>query len=310
MIQLFDTPIADLDTEIAGPMRAPLQMLASQTYDGHASIHEDDTAQKLGFKGGTIEGPTHFSQFDPLAVHLFGEAWFETGCISVQYRNPVFEGEKVQAFASKPHDGAHRSDIRMEREDGAAILLGTLSIGPDHPPSALDQRLTSLKPLEDPRILADIEVGMQTPRRSVEMNFDQNMGALYPFSLREKLERMTENSSIYAEAAGRWRAPIIPYEMLSVLFCYTNSDDTFPVKGPVVGLFVDQEIRLLEGPVYVGEPYDIEREVIALSGSRRTESMWVRSTIFRAGKDQPAASMLLNLAYLKESFAGYQDQQS
>jgi len=310
MIQLFDTPITDLETEIVGPMRAPLQMLASQTYDGHASIHDDNTAQKLGFKGGTIEGPTHFSQFDPLAVHLFGEAWFETGCISVQYRNPVFEGENVQAVASKPQDGARRSEIRMEREDGAAILQGTLSIGPDHPPSALDQRLPSLRPLENPLILADIKVGMRTPRRRIEMDFDQNMGALYPFSLREKLERITENSPIYAKGAGRWRAPIIPFEMLSVLFCYTNSDDTFPVKGPVVGLFADQEIRLLDGPVFVGQPYDIEREVIALSGSRRTESMWVRSTLFQAGKDKPAASMLLNLANLKESYAGYQDQQS
>ena len=46
-------------------------MLAEQTYDDHVSIHDDATAQKLGFKGGTIEGPTHFSQFAPLGDRLW-----------------------------------------------------------------------------------------------------------------------------------------------------------------------------------------------------------------------------------------------
>lgn len=50
---------------LAGPWRTPRQMLAAQSYDSHASIHDDATAQKLGFKGGTIEGPTHFSTQAP-----------------------------------------------------------------------------------------------------------------------------------------------------------------------------------------------------------------------------------------------------
>ena len=34
------------DTEITltGPWRRPAQMLAEQEYDGHASVHDDDTA--------------------------------------------------------------------------------------------------------------------------------------------------------------------------------------------------------------------------------------------------------------------------
>ena len=39
-----------------------------------------------------------------------------------------------------------------------------------------------------------------------------------------------------------------------------------PIKGPAVGLFADQEIRLIRGPLFVGEDYETEREVIALSG--------------------------------------------
>src|SRR5215475_14109611 len=60
MQEPFTTPIQDGGTELIGPLRAPRQLLAAQKYDDHTSIHDDETAQKFGFKGGTIEGPTHF----------------------------------------------------------------------------------------------------------------------------------------------------------------------------------------------------------------------------------------------------------
>ena len=93
--------------------------------------------------------------------------------------------------------------------------------------------------------------------------------------------------------------------MLSVLFQYRAREDRLPVRGPAVGLFADQEIRLLRGPLFVGESYITEREVVALSGSRRTESMWVRTTVF-ATDDKPVATMLLNLASIKDSYANYE----
>jgi hypothetical protein len=62
----FETTITDSADALTGPWRRPRQMLNAQVYDSHASIHDDATAQKLGFQGGTIEGPTHFSQFAPL----------------------------------------------------------------------------------------------------------------------------------------------------------------------------------------------------------------------------------------------------
>lgn len=57
---------------ITGPVRSPHQMLADQEYDGHASVHDEATADKLGLAGAPIEGPTHFSQFDPIGVTLWG----------------------------------------------------------------------------------------------------------------------------------------------------------------------------------------------------------------------------------------------
>jgi hypothetical protein len=306
-MRAFETIITDTPDSLAGPWRRPHQMLNAQVYDAHASIHDDATAQKLGFQGGTIEGPTHFSQFAPLCESLWGRAWFETGCISAHYRNPSFEGEEVQAILAKPGSGQKQCKIRMVKRDGTEVLQGTASVGPDGPPTALVQRLTELKPLADPVILRDVKVGMKTKRQTVRMDFDQNMGELYPFSLKDKLKVITEPSPYYrndAKPGSPWRRPVIPMEMLSVLFQYRSRDDRLPIKGPAVGLFADQEIQLVRGPLFTGEDYQTEREVIALSGSRRTESLWLRTTVF-ANDDLPVAKMLLNLASIKDSYPEY-----
>jgi len=308
MQQPFDTPIHDSTDALIGPLRAPRQMLATQSYDSHASIHDDATAQKLGFKGGTIEGPTHFSQFVPLCVATWGVRWLEEGCLSAHYRNPCFEGEQVRAYLAKPSDGATQTKIWMQREDGTEILRGTASIGANNAPSALQQRISELKPPEKLVILRDVRVGMKTTRLRIRMGATQNMGNLYPFSLADKLKVITENSPWYsAETAGTapWQRAIIPMEIISVLLNHARDEKYFPIHGPVVGLFADQEIRLIRGPLFIGEDYEIEREVVALSGSRRTESMWILTRVMKPGADEVVATMLLNSASLKDSYANY-----
>ena len=150
----FTTEILERDNLLVGPWRSPKQMLHAQVYDSHASIHDDATAQKLGFQGGTIEGPTHFSQFAPLCERIWGNAWFETGCLSAHYRNPAFEGEEVQANIEKPKPGETTCAIGMTKRDGTEILRGTASVGGDGTETALSRRLGELKPLTDPVILA------------------------------------------------------------------------------------------------------------------------------------------------------------
>jgi hypothetical protein len=304
----FDTEITENDGVLSGPLRSPKQMLAVQAYDGHASIHDDATAQKLGFKGGTIEGPTHFSQFAPLGHAVWGARWLSNGCISAHYRAPLFEGEEVRAFLAKPKGQSSQADIWMLRTDGVEILRGTASVGPGFSPSALDTRLGTLAPLADPVILADVKVGMRARRSPVIMKADQHMGALYPFSLAEKLAKITEPSAFYTRIDNDWGRAIVPLEMISVLMQYSARENTFATRGPAVGLFADQEIRLLDGPVFVGENYEVEREIVFLSGSRRTESMWVRSTLYIPGTDRKVAVMLLNLATMKETYSRYAEE--
>jgi len=296
---------------LCGELRTPRQMLGHQEYDGHVSIHDDKMAEDLGFKAGPIEGPTHFSQFVPLLADAFGTPWFERGCISAHYQNMVVEGEEVRAFARRPAESETSTTIWAEKRDGTPVLTGTASIGPDHAETELGRRMAKLRPADQLVILADVEVGQQgagNPEKAI-MDFDQNMGALYPFSLRQKLEAITEISPWYTEgggAASPWGRAIIPIEMISVLAQYTGGGG-FRTRGPAVGLFAGQEIKLTNGPLFVNHPYELEREIVALSESRRTESCWIRTRIYDGKTRELAAEMTLNSATLKDSYARYTD---
>jgi hypothetical protein len=284
-------------------------MLGDQEYGGHASIHDDAMAEKLGFRAGPIEGPTHFSLFPPLLAKIWGRAWYETGCISSHYLNMVVEGEEVRAFAEIPAEGATSTRVWAEKADGTPVLDASASIGADAGPTLLETRMAALRPPGKLLILEDLTVGMAGAKdERVRMDPDQNMGALYPFSLTQKLAAITETSPWYSDAkASPWGRAIIPLEMLSVLFEYSSREAAFPVKGPAVGLFADQQIRLIDGPLFVGEEYVLRREIAALAESKRTESYWVRTRVFDAKGEKQVAEMLLNHATLKHSYAGYSD---
>lgn len=307
---MTDAPAFDTPLTLCGPLRRPLQMLADQTYDGHASIHDDAIAGDLGFSGAPIEGPTHFSQFAPLLHAVFGDAFFERGCISSHYQNMVVEGDEVRAFVERAEGNLAR--IHAEKKDGTPVLTGTASLGPDHPESELDARRARLRPSEQLVILSDLHVGMtgRAPEQVV-MDFDQHMGDLYPFSLNDKLAKITETSPWYTReggAASPWGRAIIPLEMISVLVEYTSREAGFPVKGPAVGLYADQEIRMLKGPLFVGQPYRLEREIVALSESRRVESYWTLTRVYEVEGDEVLAECLLNHATVKDSYAPYAEE--
>ena len=300
---MFDTPLT-----LQGPLREPRQMLADQAYGGHSSIHDDAMAEKLGFRAGPIEGPTHFSQFDPLLAQLWGQAWFERGCLSAHYQNMVVEGEQVRAIVEMPGPGVRATRVRAEKADGTPVLEASASLGPEHPHSLLEQRMAQLRPPGRLIILEDMRVGLRGAQDElVRMAMDQHMGDLYPFSLRQKLAVITETSPWYHDAeASPWGRPIIPIEMISVLAQYTSRQAAWPMKSPAVGLFADLEIRLINGPLFVDEPYRIRREVVALSDSRRTESCWIRTDILDAAGERLMAQTLLNSATLKHSYPGYE----
>ncbi len=299
---LSSTPIT-----LSGPLREPVQMLAEQSYGGHKSVHDAGSAAKLGLPGAPIEGPTHFSQFEPLAAAVWGDRWFTHGCISAHFQNMVIEGEQVRAQLSLEGPGATMGRLDAHKADGTPVLTGTASIGPEHGDTALSLRLAGVQatPPGQLYIIDRMTVGQRGAREEVAgVGFDDHLGDLYPFTLRQKLATITEQLGYHADgAATPWGAPVMPFEMLSVLTNAFSKDAGFVARQPSVGLFIDLEVRMIDGPVLVGREYRLARELIALGQSKRTESFWTRTTLFDGGR--AVAEVLLHQGVFKASYAGY-----
>ena len=299
----FDTPIT-----LSGPLRAPRQMLATQHYDGHTSIHDGAMAEQLGFKGAPIEGPTHFSQLEPLLYSLWGRRFYEHGCISAHYKNMVVEGDEVRAAVSGPL-GSSSVQLHAEKKDGTPVLEGTASVGPEHGETELSRRMAKLRPPDKLVILRDVKLGDRGAEiEHVCMGLQQHLGAMYPFTLADKLAKITERCAWSTPEGGMrspWGRQIIPFEMICVLAQYTADRARFKLRTPHVGLFADLEIRMLDGPLFVDQRYELEREIVGLSDSRRTESYWVRTVIREPDRGKAVAETLLNHAAMKDSFPGY-----
>ena len=306
---MFETEISRNGNIISGPLRAPKQMLEHQNVSEGKSIHDDDMAEKLGFRAGPIEGPTHFSQFDPLLVDIWGKDWFEKGCFSSHFKNMVVEGEGVKAFVELPeNDSQTRLKCWAEKADGTPVLEASATLGAG--PTILEERMGNLRPPEQLIILEGLSVGITgAADETVIMEPDQHLGDLYPFTLNQKLDAITEFTPAYNDPSkSPWGKAIIPTEMISVLGNYTARRAKFPVKKPAIGLFADLEVRYVNGPLIVGETYIIRREIVALAESRRTESYWTRSRIFDKTGTTQIAEMLLNQAVMKNSYPDYEKE--
>jgi hypothetical protein len=289
---------------LTGPYRRPAQLLASQQVDGHLSLHDESTAALVGLTGAPIEGPTHFSQVEPLAALVWGLDWFERGCISAHFRTIVMEGEPVQA--SLTAGGGAPAPIEVHKPDGTTVLAGSASVGPDHGQTHLDALRAGQRPPAELFILDRLEVGMTCGGEVTSIPMDETNGAMYPFSMADKLVSITEPHPWYTFEGGAsspWRRPVLPMEMISVLAMKTGH--SWPVRSPAFALFLDLEIRLLAGPLFVDQPYRVAREIVGLSQSRRTESFWARTRLTDAQTGVPAAEVMLHSGFFKESYPGY-----
>src|SRR5262245_26291731 len=131
--------IVEQNGKLIGPYRRPRNLAQNQ----RGNIHDDATATKLGFRGGTVAGSIHMEQFPPILMRAFGDAWWERGGLSCYFRNATIDNEAVRPIVDMPASGQNDTQINiwMERDDGMQVLEGTASIGEPSEPSMLRRKL-------------------------------------------------------------------------------------------------------------------------------------------------------------------------
>ena len=269
---------------LIGPVRRP----HNRFLELPGSIHNNEVASKLGFRGGTVAGSVHMDQFVPLLLELFGPSWFETGSLSLYFRSATTDGEPVQARAERPDQPKDTQiAVSMNETDGTLVADGTASVGDPGVPSAVFAR--DLRPA-DPgslRILAAFRPGESLGPLRLNPDAERQ---------REVLERMTEPLPWYSSDSP-WGGPIAaPSTVVNLLY----GEILTPVKekmGQRVGLFGAIEIRFSGGPVLLNQAYDVSGEIVALSETPKTEVLWFDS--WAGARGQRVATMRMMLRSMK-----------
>jgi hypothetical protein len=286
-----ESKITEHDGVLAGPMRRPRNLAATQ----RGSIHDDATAQKLGFRGGTVAGSIHMEQFPPLLVHAFGERWFETGSLSCYFRNATTDSEAVRAFADMPSgdkpSGAADEQVRiwMERDDGTLVLEGTASVGSPAAASMLREKVAEPREAGEQRILGHLVAGSQIAPLTARVTAAE---------AKPRLAAITE-PMVWYEGASPWGGPVLNPGLAVHLL--VHAQENIDLRRSAVGLYGAIEVRHITGPVFLEHDYEIAGEILAVGQTPKTEYFWFESIAREPGAGTPVASMLMMLRFMKAS---------
>jgi hypothetical protein len=278
------------DDVITGPVRHPRNRSANAT----GSIHDDATATALGFRGGTVAGSIHMDQFPPLLLTAFGPQWFETGSLSLYFRNATTDGEPVRALLERPAGEDSDRQVRAwaVTPDDAIVADGTAAAGSPQAQSALRSR--DLRPVDSAelRILKALRAGDSLGDCRAAADGTRQRAIIDGGAMTEPLDWYTGPSP--------WGGPVAsPSAVVNLLY----SDLLRGIRdsmGEHVGLFGAIEIRFHAGPVFVDHAYRVTGEVVALSQTPKTEVLWFDS---RALDDAGTlvAEMRMMLRQMKQS---------
>jgi len=260
------------------------------------SIHDDTTAQGLGFRGGTIAGSLHMDQFPPLLVEAFGKEWFETGSLSLGFKYATISDEPVIALVAIPSGPDEQVEARTEQPDGRLVALGTASVG--SPPEPTYLHAVDLRPSSPDQLRILAGVGPGTPLR--------HRASVTSAGLAERVAGGVPDPMGWYTGSSPWGGPVA--NPSSVVQLLRNRGTEFgPHIRAAVGLFGAIEIRHLSGPVLADTEYDVTGEVVAVGASPKTEYLWYDTTA-RDSSGRPVASMRMQLRWMTASSPLYQDQ--
>ena len=279
-----------LDAVICGQVRRP----TNASRDAKGSIHDDATAQKLGFKGGTVAGSIHMEQFPPLLAQAFGDDWHRTGSLSTYFLNATTDGEPVRAFVGPATDrpeGGRRADVWLiDETTGLRVLEGSASVGPPDDLSNLRVRIPAVRAPGELRLLKSSKVGDGVTDVPVRVTLERSL---------ERVKLITEDLPAYREAALFGEIVCAPTMVVDAM-----RSIEVPLWRPTsiyVGLFGAIEVQMLDGPMFVDHDYLCDGKVLALSDSPKTEVIWYETTLRDAKDKRPVARMILMSRLLKAS---------
>ncbi len=270
------------DGYMIGGWRSP-----ENKYKGSStSIHDDSTAQKVGMRGGTVQGTIHLSMFAPLMLKMFGDRWFEKGCVSIYYTFATTDREEVRAVVKMPPKGVEveveniQLEAKIEMKNGQLAGTGTVSVGDSNELSYLQAQEMKNSPHEDLKILSRFKLGHEFPPEDII--FSQKDIDARDNSITDHLE--------YYLGKSPWGSSILsPTSAFSAMALGFDSTDASEFLA--VPFYGATEIKFINGPIKADTQYIATGKLAGLGASRKTEYLWLDSVLKEKESGKIVASM-------------------
>jgi len=282
---------------INGVYESGLHAARNWSVDEAGSIHDDATASKLGFRGGTVAGSIHMDQFVPALLAAYGEEWFRTGWFSLYFENATTDGERVKVFVQEPVPGGPPAKTWMEREDGMRVMSGNAGLG-DASASELATRDLRGGDPAGLRILAGMGPGFDLGTHIAPIRSNRLTDRIAAGLVGGVLPWYTDP----AHWGGLVGSPSMAVELLWGPPTARLSE----IAGEVVGLFGAIEVAHVRGPIILDETYQVSAQVVEVGQSPKTEYFWFDSSARNRAGDE-VARMRMQLRFMKASSPRYAD---
>ncbi len=179
----------------------------------------------------------------------------------------------------------------MFDEPGNLVMEGTASTGPD-PESALKQKVASVRPAEDIRVLADVEVGKWCDPFTVQIPVE---------GIDRQLQVITEPMPMFGKP-GDTQDRVPP--MTTLVHALRSVEEYIVLtRGEFVGLFGAIEIAYHRGQPVAGKDYLVKGRALALGESPKTEIFWMESVLMDVATQAPVVTMIKMDRVMKASSA-------
>ncbi|GAH07372.1 unnamed protein product, partial [marine sediment metagenome] len=156
-----------------------------------------------------------------------------------------------------------------ELKNGQQICTGTISIGNPKEPSYLQSLELKNSPPEQIRILSEYNLGDELGPD--EIYISQSAAS-------KGLPGITDRLDYYKNGSPWGKSILSPTAMYGVQAFFTSRhDDSETHKG--VPFFGATEVRNVNGPTCVETPYIARGKIICIGASRKTEYLWIESTL-------------------------------
>src|SRR5262245_10843454 len=105
------------------------EVIAKNYGADHANrIHSDEGAARYGFAGALVPGVGLYAYLTRPVVDALGLEWLERGAMSAKFLKPVYDGEKVQAWARVAHNDPIELKLELINRSGELCAVGSANL--------------------------------------------------------------------------------------------------------------------------------------------------------------------------------------